>query len=471
MPSGRGEGSVIPNNINLEDKPALQRQLLAYQAGFKNWWDERGPEEFHQVPMYLRCPVGCDSAGWAQFRFVRPADYQWGLFQIPAHERAIEFGRNAGKPVWSTVPEEYRGWLVRHIAVQADAEPGSVEQSRLLSRSAPSLYDLRNLFQFLLEEARHLWALVHVLLEHFGTEGQNEAQALLERQCGNGEQPRLLNAFNVRNEDWLSYFIWCFLADRDGKYQLSAVQRGGFDPLARTAAFMLMEEPLHLSIGTHGLERVIERTVALMRAHDTESVFPFGGIPLSVIQKYLNFWTPQVFDLFGSDESERARDMFLSGLRDPTLERYRGDTFRDDLTVTVDRHIDGRVEAVAVPLIDALNADMRMKFTSEANVAIARWNRQLREAGIDFQLSLPHPRFNRRIGPCRELNFTPTGRLISADEASSQTDTWLPTAWDRAQVQGLMQQVLVPRQYAGWIAPPRLGINKQSPIDFEYVLL
>jgi benzoyl-CoA 2,3-dioxygenase component B len=31
-----------------------------------------------------------------------------------------------------------------------------------------------------------------------------------------------------------------------------------------------------------------------------------------------------------------------------------------------------------------------------------------------------------------------------------------------------MQPCHEPGKYAGWIAPPRMGINKQ-PLDFEYV--
>jgi benzoyl-CoA 2,3-dioxygenase component B len=57
------------------------------------------------------------------------------------------------------VPGEYRALLKRLIVVQGDTEPASVEQQRFLGKTAPSLYDMRNLFQVNVEEGRHLWAI------------------------------------------------------------------------------------------------------------------------------------------------------------------------------------------------------------------------------------------------------------------------------------------------------------------------
>jgi cysteinyl-tRNA synthetase len=44
------------------------------------------------------------------------------------------------------------------------------------------MYDLRNLFQINVEEGRHLWAMVYLLHKHFGRDGREEAEALLERR-------------------------------------------------------------------------------------------------------------------------------------------------------------------------------------------------------------------------------------------------------------------------------------------------
>ncbi len=462
---------TLPNNVDLDRKPRLARQLIAFQRKFKRWWDERGPSEFRSVPMYLRCPVGCDARGWAEFSYVRPEDYTWGLFQTPKSDRVITFGQNRGRSVWQAPPAEHADALLRNIRIQADAEPGSVEQSHALCRNAPSRYDLRNLYQFLLEEGRHFWAMAHILLEHFGSEGELEVERLLERCCGDRDQPRLLDAFNYQVDEWLSYFIWCFLADRDGKYQLSTAKYAGFDPLARTAGFMLLEEPLHLSIGTHGLERVIRRAANLMWIHDTENIFPFGGIPLPVVQKYLNFWAPRVFDLFGNDESSRAREQFLSGIRARPYEPYAVDSDATHKTLTVDRRLGDSLTQIAAAEIDVLNAAMRRQFIREVEKPVQRWNEFLRAAGIDMQLRLPHERFNRHVGPCKELAFDPEGNPITRELMDANAANWFPTAEDRRQVQALMQQVLSPDRYAAWLDPPSLGIGNKPVEGFHYVLL
>jgi benzoyl-CoA 2,3-dioxygenase component B len=47
-------------------------------------------------------------------------------------------------------------------------------------------------------------------------------------------------------------------------------------------------------------------------------------------------------------------------------------------------------------------------------------------------------------------------------------DQWLPTAADRAYVASLMGRVVEPGKFANWIAPPAMGVNRQTA-DFEYV--
>lgn len=459
---------LIPNNIGLAERKPVMAAMTQFHGRFSRWWAERGPREFLTVPMYLRAPTGCDPSGWAQFSFVKPQDYRWGLFQTPARERTIGFGHHKDQPVWQTPPQEYAPELLRHIVVQADAEPGSVEQSCALAQSAPSLYDLRNLYQFLLEEGRHLWAMVHVLTEHFGAEGAAQGEALVERSCGDGERPRLLNAFNQHNEEWLSYFIWCLLADRDGKYQLTAVSHGAFEPLVRSAEFMLMEEPFHLAIGVQGLERVIRRSIELALEHDTQDIFAHGGIPLATVQRYLNYWTPQIYDLFGNDESARARDMYQCGLRGRPGEP--GLAPAQTTSIRVDRAVDGALHSVEIAEIDGLNAAMRRKFTAEVDQILARWNALLEASSIPTRLALPHERFDRRIGPCRGMHFSPAGHPVTPDESQALRDQWLPTDEERRRVKALMKPVLVPGHCAGWIAPPRLGIGGQ-PSNYTYVRL
>ncbi|GIT01952.1 MAG: hypothetical protein CM1200mP27_05770 [Chloroflexota bacterium] len=151
------------------------------------------------------------------------------------------------------MPGEYRAPLRRLIVTQGDTEPASVEQQRHLGITCPSLYDLRNLFQINVEEGRHLWAMVYLLHAYFGRDGREEAEMLLERHSGDADKPRILGAFNEPTPDWLSYYMFTYFTDRDGKYQLAALAESGFDPLARTCQFMLTEEAHHMFVGETGI--------------------------------------------------------------------------------------------------------------------------------------------------------------------------------------------------------------------------
>ena len=147
----------IPNNVNLSGDRKLQKALESWQPNFINWWMDMGPEGFQQDQIYLRTAISVERGGWAHFDYVKMPDYRWGIFLTPPEqERTIPFGDELGKPVWDKVPGDVRKELRRIIVTQGDTEPASVEQQRLLGKTAPSLYDLRNLFQVNVEEGRHL---------------------------------------------------------------------------------------------------------------------------------------------------------------------------------------------------------------------------------------------------------------------------------------------------------------------------
>src|SRR5205807_2019212 len=223
----------IPNNVDLGSDRRLQRALEQWQPNFLSWWKEVGPEGFQAHKVYLRTAISVEPNGWAHFDFVRMPEYRWGIFLDPKQERKIGFGDNEGQPVWEEVPGEHRNALRRIIVTQADTEPASVEQQRLLGKTCPSMYDLRNIFQVNVEEGRHLWAMVYLLHRYFGRDGREEADELLARRSGSGDKPRILNTFNEPIDDWLSFFMFTMFTDRDGKYQLSALAQSGFDPLPR----------------------------------------------------------------------------------------------------------------------------------------------------------------------------------------------------------------------------------------------
>ena len=156
--------------------------------------------------------------------------------------------------------------LRRLVVIQGDTEPASVEQQRHLGKTAPSLYDMRNLFQVNVEEGRHLWAMVYLLQKYFGRDGREEADELLRRRSGSEDSPRMLGAFNEATPDWLSFFMFTFFTDRDGKMQLESLAQSGFDPLSRTCRFMLTEEAHHMFVGETGITRTVQRTCEAMKA-------------------------------------------------------------------------------------------------------------------------------------------------------------------------------------------------------------
>ncbi|HZE66700.1 MAG TPA: hypothetical protein VE081_08735, partial [Sporichthyaceae bacterium] len=160
----------IPNNVDLASDRKLQRALESWQPKFLDWWRDMGPTLPTQ-DVYLRTAVDVGREGWAHFGHVALPEYRWGIFLSERdNARTIGFGEHMGKPVWQQVPGEYRSELQRLIVVQGDTEPASVEQQRRLGMTAPSLYDLRNLFQVNVEEGRHLWAMVYLLHAYFGRE-------------------------------------------------------------------------------------------------------------------------------------------------------------------------------------------------------------------------------------------------------------------------------------------------------------
>src|SRR5213592_1457604 len=350
----------IPNNVNLNEDRRLQRALETWQPNFLKWWSEMGPSDFQEKPIYLRTAVSVDPSGWAHFDFVRMPEYRWGIFLVPPlPDKRMAFGDFAGQPVWNEVPGEFRNLLRRIIVTQGDTEPASVEQQRMLGHAAPSLYDLRNLCQVNVEEGRHLWAMVYLLQKHFGRDGREEAEELLVRRSGNPDKPRILGAFNEPIDDWLSFFMFTMFTDRDGKFQLLALAQSGFDPLARTTRFMLTEEAHHMFVGETGVERIVQRTAELMKADPNEDVTRQGGIPLDMVQRYLNLWFALSLDLFGGEISSNAASFFADGLKG----RYKEESHEEHRAL--DQHYrmtvpkDGAVVEEDVPLRNAMNEVLR----------------------------------------------------------------------------------------------------------------
>ena len=132
----------------------------------------------------------------------------------------------------------------------------------------------------------------------------------------------MLGAFNEATPDWLSFFMFTYFTDRDGKMQLESLAQSGFDPLSRTCRFMLTEEAHHMFVGETGVGRIIERTCEAMKrsrhrgpATRSTRCARSASIDLPTIQKKLNLHYTLSLDLFGPEVSTNAANAFNAGIK------------------------------------------------------------------------------------------------------------------------------------------------------------
>jgi benzoyl-CoA 2,3-dioxygenase component B len=468
--------TTIPNNVGLLEDRRVLKALESWHPGYLSWWNDMGPEGFQEKLVYLRTAYSVDPRGWAKFDYVRMPDYRWGVLLAPQEEnRKIPFGEHYGEPAWQEVPGEHRALLRRLIVIQGDTEPASVEQQRHLGKTAPSLYDMRNLFQVNVEEGRHLWAMVYLLQKYFGRDGREEADELLRRRSGSDDAPRMLGAFNEATPDWLSFFMFTYFTDRDGKMQLHSLAQSGFDPLSRTCRFMLTEEAHHMFVGETGVTRVVQRTCEAMAAagiddpYAIDKVRALGVIDLPTVQKKLNLHYSLSLDLFGSEVSTNAANAFNNGIKG----RYQETKIEDDhqlksATYPVLKFIDGQIKLVDEPALTALNMRLRDDYSQDCVKGLLRWNKAIATAGVKFELKLPHVAFNRQIGEFKDIQASPEGVILDEAAWAKHKNDWLPSKADGDFIASLMKPEIEPGRFAGWIAPPKVGIDNK-PGDFEYV--
>lgn len=146
------------------------------------------------------------------------------------------------------------------------------------------------------------------------------------------------------------------------------------------------------------------------------------------IQKYLNFHFSVTSDLYGSEVSSNAATYYNPGLK-------------------------GRFEETRI-------ADDHPLGSSTCRVPV--------KLGIPFRFTLPHKGFHRKIGVFNDVHVSPDGRMLSEATWTHHHQEWLPNEIDRAYVQSLMGRVTEAGQFANWIAPPAVGINRQ-PVNFDYI--
>lgn len=228
-------------------------------------------------------------------------------------------------------------------------------------------------------------------------------------------------------------------------------------------------------VGESGVSRVIERTCQAMRdagitdPTDVERVRALGVIDLPLVQRKINLHFSLTLDLFGNEMSTNAANAFTTGLKG----RYHEDRIDDDhvllgATYPVLRLIEGKIREEQVPALSALNMRLRDDFVADASVGLRRWNRLIEAVGFEYRLQLPHVAFNRRIGEFAGLRADLGGRVLPDGEWVTAKDGFLPSGEDGDYLAGLMQPVRQPGEYAGWIAPPKWGVDGK-PGAFEYV--
>jgi benzoyl-CoA 2,3-dioxygenase component B len=238
---------------------------------------------------------------------------------------------------------------------------------------------------------------------------------------------------------------------------------------------MLTEEAHHMFVGETGIGRTIQRTCEAMQAaglsdpNDIERVRKLGVIDLPTIQKKLNLHYSLSLDLFGSEVSTNAANAFNAGLKG----RFQETKIEDDHRLEHDVYpvlklVNGEIKRVDEPALTALNMRLRDDYTNDCGKGVERWNKIIEKTGVAFRLELPHVAFHRHIGEFKDVQASPKGVLLDAAAWAREKDKWLPSKADGDFIAALMKPVSAPGQFAGWISPPKVGIDNK-PGDFEYV--
>lgn len=338
--------------------------------------------------------IGLDTSKFDDYKFeVKFGDVASGV---------IEFGDYAGRPKWETVlqipDQRVRDSLLHLITYQGDTEFASVEQQRNLLRTAPSEYDLQSALKVMREEMRHGTQMSYLLVKYFGSSGKLEAQKLLERRAF--DNSRLLGAFNQDVQDWLDFYCYTELVDRDGKYQLTMLSHSGFKPLAASMKPMLQEEFYHLLTGHTGLTRVLKA----------------GKVPIPLIQKHINKWFSVALDLFGVDASSSAYWFYVWGLKG--------------------RYDEGATQQPADR--DRLNELSRQHYLKEVRELMEALNKLIPEG--QPKLTLPDLKFHRSIGEYADKTYSIHGDVLTPEIYAKHLEDVLPNATDKVTLAAIFKQ-------------------------------
>ncbi len=148
-----------------------------------------------------------------------------------------------------------------------------------------------------------------------------------------------------------------------------------------------------------------------MKQDPNQDVRKLGGIDLPTIQKYINLWYSLSADLFGGEISTNAANYFGASLKGRNQEASQPDHQAKDQSYKMAVLEDGKLVDQEIPLRTAMNEVLRDSYIDDCQRGVDRWNKVIRDAGVEYQLTLPNRRFNRHIGIYAGLYCTPEGKL------------------------------------------------------------
>ncbi len=220
---------------------------------------------------------------------------------------------------------------------------------------------------------------------------------------------------------------------------------------------MLTEEGHHMFIGTTGIQRVVTRTLEVMkeiRSEEPDKVRAAGAIDLPTIQRYLNFHYSVSLDLFGQELSTNAANYYTAGLKGRFEEsRNEDDHVLSDDSYNVTLLENNEIREIEQNRLLAVNERLRDDYIADCQLGVTRWSKIIKKAGVDFELALPHRGFKRHIGSFAGARISPSGKVLTEAEWTKHSTEWLPSQADREFVLSLMTKpVTEPGKFAGWVA-------------------
>ena len=117
----------------------------------------------------------------------------------------------------------------------------------------------------------------------------------------------------------------------------------------------------------------------------------------------------------------------------------------------------------------AMNRILQDKYVEDCHGHFVAWNNIIRKAGIDYELTLPSPRFNRSMGPFAGLTYTTNGEFVTGVTPTELADRYSPTDDDREYLKSIMQQVREPVSTRTGLLHRRLASTVRQRISNTFV--